>query len=79
MDTIFCAMRGMNTFSNFGELKPVSEGVREIQSIINDDYSYGCSEYDPIYRDWVDTETGELRTGYKRNKTLNEIIGNFII
>lgn len=78
MDTIFCAMRGMNTFTNIGNFRPVSEGIEEIQAVKNDEYSYGYSEYVPAIRDWVDTETGELETGYVRSKTLDEIIGNFI-
>jgi plasmid rolling circle replication initiator protein Rep len=78
MDTIFCAMRGMNTFTNVGDLRPVSEEIKEIQSVQNDDYSYGCSTYDPVYRDWIDDDTYEPLAGYKRPKTLDEIINNFV-
>jgi plasmid rolling circle replication initiator protein Rep len=78
MDTIFCSMRGMDTFTNVGDVRPVSEGIEEIQAVQNDDYSYGYSEYVPELRDWVDTETGELETGYVRSQTLDEIINNFI-
>lgn len=78
MDTIFCAMRGMNTFTNLGDLRPVSEEVEEIQAVKNDEYKYGVSVYIPELRDWVDIETGELETGYVRSQTLNEIINNFM-
>lgn len=78
MDTIFCSMRGMDTFTNVGDVRPVSEGIEEIQAVQNNDHSYGYSEYVPELRDWVDTETGELETGYVRSQTLDEIINNFM-
>jgi hypothetical protein len=78
LDTIFCAMKGLQVFSNLGDIKPVNEEIEEIQAQDLDEYyNYSVSKYFPEYRDWVDQD-GQLRTGYKRSGTVNEIINNFV-
>ncbi len=78
MDTIFVAMKGLDTFTNMGNVRPVSEEVEGVKAEPNSEYQYGYSEYIPEVRDWVDTETGELETGYVRSEALEKIINNFI-
>lgn len=78
LDTIFCAMKGLQVFSNLGDIKPVNEEIEEIQAQDLDEYyNYSISKYFPECRDWVDPD-GQLRTGYKRSGTVNEIINNFV-
>ncbi len=78
MDTIFTAMKGLNTFTNLGSIRPVSEEVECVKAEPSSEYQYGYSEYIPEIRDWVDTDTGELETGYVRSEALEKIINNFI-
>lgn len=79
LDTIFCAMKGLQVVSNLGDIKPVNEEIEEIQAQdLDDSYLFSVSKYFPEHRDWIDIETGEPRTGYKRPGTLNEIINNFV-
>ena len=78
LDTIFCAMKGLQVFSNLGDIKPVNEEIEEIQAQDLDEYyNYSVSKYFPVFRDWIDQD-GLFRTGYKRSGTLDEIINNFV-
>ena len=78
LDIIFQAMRGLRVFQPMGGLKKVSEEVEELKAVevagIQAVEETAYWQWD--YSDWVNTETGEARTGYIPSAQAEELNSN---
>jgi hypothetical protein len=78
-DVIFRAMKGFQVFKAINMKMEVSE---EIDDVLSQDIE-GIEEENAIWvyeisvRDWVNVDTGALRTGYVRSENMQSIINNF--
>jgi plasmid rolling circle replication initiator protein Rep len=77
LDIIFRAMRGKRVFQPMGIKKEVSEDIEEIQS-----QQYNIEDRNVVwkwveeYHDWVDSDTGELLTGFVPGDGVLELLRN---
>lgn len=78
LDVIFQAMRGLRVFQPMGGLKKVSEEIDEVKAVevagIEAVKETAYWKWD--ISDWVNTETGEARTGYLPSEQAEELNSN---
>ena len=78
LDIIFQAMRGLRVFQPMGGLKKVSEEIEELKAVevagIEAVEETAYWKWDSS--DWVNTETGEARTGYMPSEQAEELNSN---
>lgn len=79
-DVIFRAFRGLQIFKSVSMTMEVSEEIEGIESqeMEGIEPENAVWNYELGVRDWVNVETGVLRTGYVRGDNLQSIIDNMI-
>ena len=76
LDVIFNAMRGTRTVQSFGFKKPVIEDDCNTENLKVKGVAKAVLHWQDAATDWVDTETGDLFTGYQPSEAFKKLIDN---
>lgn len=76
LDVIFNAMIGVRTVQSFGFLKPIIDEDCNNDTLKVNGIAEAVLHWNNEATDWIDTETGELFTGYKPNESFRKLIDN---
>ena len=76
LDVIFTAMRGLRVFQPIGIKKDVSEEIEDIISEEIEDIKPDVTVFQWFKNDWINTETGEVLTGYVPSEAILKLIDN---
>lgn len=76
LDVIFNAMIGTRTVQSFGFVKPKIDLDCNADNLKVKGIADAVLQWSDAATDWVDTETGELFTGYKPSESFKKLIDN---
>ena len=76
LDVIFNALIGIRTVQSFGFLKPSINEDCNAENPKVKGIADAVLQWNNAATDWVDTDTGELFTGYKPSESFKKLIDN---